>query len=205
MKNMERDLHELSPTHGRRRLLSASLKLFSERGYAGTALRDIAEEASVSLGLIRTHFGTKEDLRRAVDEYALERIRKLYGAVLEHSGRHALEQLVDDAVQWVSSEKDALMYARASLLEATPGSEKLFSELLNIMREFIERNAEKGFLQDDVDRDWAALYMLFDFIGPAIFEPFAKKELGSSMYSKKMIAARNSFMKRAFTRGFFKA
>ena len=46
--------------------------------------------------------------------------------------------------------------------------------------------------------------MLFDFIGPAVIEPFAKAAFGGSMYSKSMIAKRNAFMIRAFTHGFFK-
>jgi len=189
---------------GRRQLLKAGMKLFAERGFAAVGLREIAAEAGVSLGLVRTHFGSKDGLREAIDAYVLEEIRALYAAVLEHSSVAALEQAVEDALDWIPRDRDALMYARMSLMERTPGSQALFDEMLAVMRQFVDNNARLGFLQPDVDREWAAIYMVFDFIGPAIIEPFAMHALGQSMYVKPMISRRNAFMIRLFTRGFLK-
>lgn len=189
---------------GQRQLLSAGMKLFAERGFAGVGLREIAAEAGVSLGLVRTHFGSKDGLREAIDQHVLEEIKSLYATVLAHSGTEALGMAVEDALDWIPRDRDALMYARMALMEKTPGSQALFDQLLAIMRQFIETNAKRGLLQPGVDREWAAIYLVFDFVGPAIIEPFAKSAFGKSMYSKPMIAARNAFMVRAFTRGFLK-
>jgi AcrR family transcriptional regulator len=193
------------PAPGHQQLLRAGMALFAQRGFAGTGLRDIAAQAGVSLGLVRTHFGSKDGLRAAIDAYVLEEIKVLYAAVIEHSAKEALERAVEDAVEWITRERDALMYARMALMEKTPGSQALFDQLLAIMRNFVDLNAKRGLLQPNIDQEWAAIYMLFDFIGPAIIEPFAKSAFGKSMYSKSMIAKRNAFMSRAFTRGFFKA
>jgi AcrR family transcriptional regulator len=189
---------------GRRQLLRAGMKLFAKRGFSAVGLREIAAEAGVSLGLIRTHYGSKGGLRAAIDAHVLEEIKALYTTVLEHSGIEALEKAIDDAVDWITRDRDALMYARMALMEKTPGSQALFDQLLAIMRQFIDLNAKRGFLQPDVDREWAAIYMVFDFIGPAIIEPFAQSAFGKSMYSKPLIAKRNAFMVRVFTRGFLK-
>lgn len=43
-------------------VLSATLQLISERGFAGVATREVARRAGVSEGLIFHHFGTKEGL-----------------------------------------------------------------------------------------------------------------------------------------------
>ena len=96
------------------------------------------------------------------------------------------------------------MYTRASFLENTKGSETLFAELLKTMRNFIESYDNLGFLEEGVDKDWAALYLFFDFIGPAIVEPMSQPVIGKSMYSDDMISARNSFMRRLFTSGIYK-
>lgn len=189
---------------GRRQLLKAGMKLFAERGFAAVGLREIAAEAGVSLGLVRTHFGSKDGLREAIDAHVLEEIRALYAAVLEHSSVEVLEQAVEDALDWIPRDRDALMYARMSLMERTPGSQALFDEMLAVMRRFVDNNARRGFLQADVDREWAAIYMVFDFIGPAVIEPFAQQAFGKSMYAKTMISKRNAFMIRLFTRGFLK-
>ena len=47
--------------------MSAEL-LFSEKGYNGVSVRDIAADAKVTVGSIRYHFGSKEDLLKAVFE-----------------------------------------------------------------------------------------------------------------------------------------
>lgn len=189
---------------GRRQLLRAGIKLFAEKGFAAVGLREIAAEAGVSLGLVRTHFGSKDGLRDAIDNYVLDVTKDLYSMVLEHSGEQALEMAVEDALNWISRDRETLMYARMALMEKTKGSLALFDQMMAIMRQFVQYNEERGFLQPGVDHEWAAIYMLFDFIGPAIIEPFAAASFGHSMYSEDMIARRNAFMKRLFTRGFLK-
>lgn len=66
----------------RERLLAASLRLFSERGYAGTSVRAITDDAGVNLAAANYHFGSKQQLLEATFQSALapinaERIRRL--------------------------------------------------------------------------------------------------------------------------------
>ena len=61
----------------RARIRDAALRLFAERGLDGTTIRDIAKEAGVSGGLIRHHFGSKDDLRAACDSYALDQLMRI--------------------------------------------------------------------------------------------------------------------------------
>jgi AcrR family transcriptional regulator len=61
----------------RARIRDAALELFAERGIAGATIRDIALKAGVSSGLLRHHFGSKEGLRDACDEYAMARMNDL--------------------------------------------------------------------------------------------------------------------------------
>lgn len=56
------------------RIRAAAIGLFGTSGF-DIGLRAIAEEADVSLGLIRHHFGSKEGLRAACDEQVLREIR----------------------------------------------------------------------------------------------------------------------------------
>ena len=59
---------------GRARIRDAALALFGERGVERTSLREIAQSAGLSAGLVRHHFGSKDGLRAACDAYALERL-----------------------------------------------------------------------------------------------------------------------------------
>jgi TetR/AcrR family transcriptional regulator len=62
-----------NPERTRRSVLDAAERLFAERGFAGTSMRDISRGSGISQPLIHHHFGTKEDLyvavRRRVSEH----------------------------------------------------------------------------------------------------------------------------------------
>ncbi len=60
---------EITLTKGERTqatLLEAAYSLFVQQGYAGTSMRQIAQEANLALGGIYNHFGNKEDIFKAV-------------------------------------------------------------------------------------------------------------------------------------------
>jgi AcrR family transcriptional regulator len=50
----------------RDRVIQAAYRLFIERGYHGTSMRRIAEQAGLALGGIYNHFASKEDILAAV-------------------------------------------------------------------------------------------------------------------------------------------
>lgn len=58
-----------TPTHSRTTrdaILAAALELFSQRGFEGTSMRDIAAEAGITQGAIYKHFAGKEALLEAI-------------------------------------------------------------------------------------------------------------------------------------------
>ncbi|QYJ02851.1 TetR family transcriptional regulator [Nocardioides panacisoli] len=67
------------------RIRAAAIRLFAESGFE-IGLRAIADEAGVSLGLIRHHFGSKAGLREACDTWVLD---DLLRAQEEHAGPEA--------------------------------------------------------------------------------------------------------------------
>jgi AcrR family transcriptional regulator len=56
----------LASTDTKEQILDAAERLFSAYGFAGTSLRSVTKEAGVNLAAVHYHFGTKEDLLRAV-------------------------------------------------------------------------------------------------------------------------------------------
>jgi AcrR family transcriptional regulator len=61
----------------RARIRDAALAHFGEHGFEKATIRDIAETAGVSSGLVRHHFGSKQALRQACDDYLLRTVRRL--------------------------------------------------------------------------------------------------------------------------------
>jgi len=71
----------------RERILEAALRLFAEKGYEATTMRDVAREAGASLGLAYRYFASKE-------EFALA----LYMRLAEESEGWAREGLVGGTI-----------------------------------------------------------------------------------------------------------
>src|SRR3954454_25281224 len=49
-------------------LLDAAARVYARRGFAGATLDEVAEEAGFTKGAIYAHFGSKDDLLRALME-----------------------------------------------------------------------------------------------------------------------------------------
>ncbi len=64
------------PDDTARRLLAAGRKLFATRGFNGTSVRALTEEAGANLGAVTYHFQSKEKLHHAVLEELLEPMRE---------------------------------------------------------------------------------------------------------------------------------
>ena len=56
----------------RQRIVQSARMLFAARGFEAVSLRDIAVHSDVTHGLIRHHFGSKEDIWRAVIDTAFQ-------------------------------------------------------------------------------------------------------------------------------------
>jgi AcrR family transcriptional regulator len=56
----------------------AARKVFTQKGYAGTRTRDIAEEAGLNLALLNYYFRSKQKL---FEEVMLEKVQQLFGLI----------------------------------------------------------------------------------------------------------------------------
>lgn len=68
------------------RIRDAAMQLFGEVGYERATTRAIAERAGVTSGLIRHHYGSKERLLAACDEWIIELIRRLEAQIAVDAG-----------------------------------------------------------------------------------------------------------------------
>lgn len=107
------------------RILDAAERLLGERGVAGTSVRAVTAEAGVNLGALHYHFGSKENLVRAVVE---RRVGPLNAARLARLD--ALEAAGSVGAEGVPALVDALV---APVLEAwdAEGRRPLASFLAN--------------------------------------------------------------------------
>lgn len=118
------------------RLRDAALRLFGERGIEATSIREVAKAAGVTGGLVRHHFGSKDDLRAACDAYALEQLvafkeQALGGGEVAgiglSSGAHPRMLVL-------------IRYVARSLHDRSPNANAMFSQLVVATRDWLAAN-----------------------------------------------------------------
>ena len=77
-------------------IVKSAAKIFADKGYDGASIRIITENLGISHGMIRHHFGTKEDLWKAVIDYLINQF-----AIRQIPPREQMEDI--DPVQLLKS------------------------------------------------------------------------------------------------------
>ena len=105
----------------RARIRDAAITLFAEEGIEGATIREIAQAAGVSSGLLRHHFGSKEGLRDACDEFVTERLMTLGSRFAEFQ---VIDRVTPEVLRWQR-------YMTRSVMDGSPTGAALFDRLLD--------------------------------------------------------------------------
>jgi AcrR family transcriptional regulator len=117
------------------RILNAAEKLFGEKGFDGTSLRDITTEAQVNLAAVNYHFQSKESLMDAVIERRFAPVNRRRMEMLDAAGPSpSVEQVVAAFVSPLFV---------IDILPAVP----LMGRVLSNPNQFVERVYKKHLVQ----------------------------------------------------------
>lgn len=86
---------------GREVVLEAAVELFTERGYHGTSMRDIAAGAGVTVASIYHHFASKQEILRHLMVRTMSDVLAVTRAALETAGPAPAERLGALIEAWV--------------------------------------------------------------------------------------------------------
>jgi TetR/AcrR family transcriptional regulator, regulator of cefoperazone and chloramphenicol sensitivity len=122
-KPSDRDAGDLT---ARARIRNAALGLFTEHGVRRTSIRAIARAAGVSSGLVQHHFGTKEALRAACDDYVLSQLVGLKEELVVGGRLDSPAFLAErhpELVQWYR-------YLARSMIDGSSAAESMFGQMV---------------------------------------------------------------------------
>ena len=150
---MEKSRRELNKINCRRRILKASRKLFSAKGYDNTMMEDIAWKAEVSKATVYNYFPNKESLLIGTVDEVLDRVRDLIRNDLagcesgEKMLRRVLEEFVQASVDYIGLSR------RITYLNACEDSELFATHAAtnDIFRQLIEKAQAEGVFRADAD------------------------------------------------------
>jgi AcrR family transcriptional regulator len=99
------------------KIINVAERLFAERGFAGTTLRNVISEADVNLAAVHYHFGSKEELFRAVVkrfarpivEQELAQLKQLQAGGRVPSVETILTALLKPCLEFLAQDKEFLL------------------------------------------------------------------------------------------------
>lgn len=85
-------------------IIETAEKLFANKGFKGTSVRDIAEEAGINVAMISYYFGSKEQLMEAIFEVRIGSLQTRLETLLrddEHTPLEKMYMLIDEHIERV--------------------------------------------------------------------------------------------------------
>ncbi len=151
---------------GRARIRDAALAAFAQDGDAAS-IRGIANRAGCSPALVQHHFGTKDGLRAACDDYVVDYFREQVEAGVDDLG------ITDpDYIAGVyRSAPIVIGYLNRCLVENAPKAQWIFDSLVDITEPYLTPDAASGV------RDRAAVLVAMK-LGLLLLRPHVERALG---------------------------
>lgn len=155
------------------RIRDAALVEFAENGVARTTLKSVAAAAGVSAQLVVHHFGSKEGLATACDEYVLRMFREHNTSLLSSGGSFAPVQSLD--APWLGS---AMGYLSARLADDSPAVAQLVDEAVDDAMAYLDKGVKSGLVKSsDQPRERAVVGLLWN-LGALVLHRHAKRLIG---------------------------
>ncbi len=108
-------------------IIEASIKVFSEKGFYGATMHDIAEVVEMGVGTLYQYFKSKDDLYYNAILYKLNEFHDFYGARLRE-GQNFIDSISDVIAAWIE------YFSKNNDFFAI-----VFSEWLNVKKSFARK------------------------------------------------------------------
>lgn len=130
------------------RIMEAAEELFAEKGFDGTSVRDIAEEAGVNLAMISYYFGSKDKLMESLFKYRGESIKLQLENMIENKELSSLQKvyaLIDNYIDRIMKQQCFhKILSRIQMVELKGITTQLIHELKRTNQELVKKLIQEG-------------------------------------------------------------
>jgi AcrR family transcriptional regulator len=140
-------------------IMEAAEKLFADKGFAGTSVRDIAEAAGVNLAMISYYFGSKEKLMEAMFTHRGQFFRIQLENILhnkELTPMQKVEKLIDDYIDRIFKKQcfHKILVREQMVNSSGPIAEQIYQlKQTNqaLIKQLIQEGQKKGDFKKNID------------------------------------------------------
>lgn len=155
------------------KIIQAAKQIFTQKGFAATKTRDIAEEAGINLALLNYYFGSKENLFKLV---VTEKFQDLFGLLIPTLSdesialENKIELLVNNYTQLLLENEELPIF----VLNELKNNERFFDQFLQYARNLTQPIIDKQLLEKGYTISTADF--IINIVSLTIF-PFVAKQL----------------------------
>ncbi|MDB5230540.1 MAG: TetR/AcrR family transcriptional regulator [Chitinophagaceae bacterium] len=182
--NFAPELFNMSYSEKQLQIIETAEKLFAIKGFDGTSVRDIADEAGVNLAMINYYFGSKEKLMQALFEQRTGHVKMQVDNLMSDDSlapMQKVEKLIDNFVDRVIEREKFY-----KIMTCEQMMHKNDSPITELMIQMKKRNAEavsqllkdgqkKGVFKKNVDVLFLMMTMVGTLTQMIISKPFYKE------------------------------
>jgi AcrR family transcriptional regulator len=157
----------------RARIRDAAIERFASDGVAATNLKDIAADAGVSTPLVIHHFGSKEGLRAACDEYVAALVKTQKTAAMA-AGR-SLDPF--QAIREAYDGTPVVRYLARTVVDGSPHVDDLFDEMIEDSLVYMAQGIENGIIKPAENLRERAIVLFLWQMGALVLHEHVKRLL----------------------------
>lgn len=167
----------------RARIREAAMQLFADHGEKAATIRAVAAEAGVTPGLVSHHFGSKQGLRDACDQYVLDYLQQVITQGVDERG-------VGDPAYLGSVYQAAptvLRYVARALVDGSAGAARLFDNLVDLMKRYLTVHPPSGPAAQADPTTLAAVHVAMR-LGVWVLHPHLLRALGAESLTPQTLS-----------------
>lgn len=181
------------------RIRDAAIALFGAQGFDRTSVREIAAEAGVSAGLVIHHFGSKDGLRQACDDWLVTRL-------VGERARTSAPELAATMREWLDDPerfRAHIDYFATMLADGTEGGNRLFDRLVHDTAVMLEAGVEDGSMHESSDPEMRALLITIYGLAPLLLRDQLARSMGAPLASAAAIRRMTRPALELYTHGLY--
>ena len=181
------------------RIRDAAIARFGAQGYDRTSVREIAADAGVSPALVIHHFGSKEALRHACDDWLATQLIGEKTRVAAPEVAATIREWLDDPERF----RPYIDYFATMLADGTEGGNRLFDRLVHDTATMLDAGVADGSMRESSDPGMRALIITVHGLAPLLLRDQLARAMGTPFASSATIRRMTRPMLELYTHGFY--
>ncbi len=140
-------------------IMEAAEKLFAERGFTGTSVRDIAESADINLAMVSYYFGSKEKLFEAMFAHRSEFFKLQLETMVQNKELEPMEKMYLLIDQYIDKLTNQQCFHRIMVREQMINNNGFIASQIHalktrnqaLIKQLIKEGQDKGVFKKDID------------------------------------------------------